>query len=51
MSRLNVIKAVYFKGRVRSMERLENPDLLGNLCMVDDFLTIFSIFGSFKGDI
>ena len=33
------------------MERLENPDLLGNLCMIDDFLTIFPIFGSFEGGI
>ena len=33
------------------MERLENPDLLGSLCVIDDFLTIFPIFGSFKGAI
>ena len=33
------------------MERLENLRLLGNLCIIDDFLTIFPIFGSFKGNI
>ena len=51
MSRLSVIKAVWFEGRARSMERLEKPDLLGNMCMIDDFLIIFHIVDSYKGDI
>lgn len=51
MSRLSVIKAVWYEGRVRSMERLEKPHLLGNMCMIDDFLIIFLIVDSYKGDI
>lgn len=52
MSRLSVIKAVWYEGRVRSMERLEKPaHLLGNVCMIDDFLIIFLIVDSYKGDI